>query len=113
MRATNPGPAFLALLAPILDAAGPLPHARLQASRADATSAAQDGQDGTGAPTTTAPRKQASHHVKCACPTCGYVARTARKWLDQSGPPHCPQHGPMLAEPAEPTLVKPSHAAFQ
>ena len=102
MRATSPGPAFLALLAPILDAAGPLPHARLQASRGDATSVAQDGQDGTGVPLTTAARKQASRHVKCACPTCGYVARTARKWIDSAGPPHCPQHGPMRTEIALP-----------
>ena len=29
MRATTPGEAFLAAVAPILDAAGPLPHARL------------------------------------------------------------------------------------
>ena len=107
MRATNAGPAFLALLAPILDAAGPLPHARLQASRADATSAAQEDRDGTGAPLTTAARKQASRHVRCACPACGYVARTARKWIDQSGPPHCPQHGPMLAEIAAAVLADP------
>jgi hypothetical protein len=33
MRATVTGPAFLALAAPILDAAGPLPHARLTAAR--------------------------------------------------------------------------------
>jgi hypothetical protein len=85
MRATSPGPAFLALAAPILEAAGPLPHARLQADRnADAD---QEGED---APITTSPRKQASRHVKCACPACGYVVRTARKWIDQAGEPHCP-----------------------
>jgi len=94
MRATSPGPAFLALIAPVLDAAGPLPHARLEADR-EALAAAQDAGD---APITTSPRKQANRHVKCACPTCGYVVRTARKWIDQVGPPHCPQHGPMLAE---------------
>jgi len=101
MRATSPGPAFLALIAPVLDAAGPLPHARLEADR-EAAAAAQDGGE---APITTGPRKQANRHVKCTCPTCGYVARTARKWLDQVGPPHCPQHGPMLAEAA--ALVRP------
>ncbi len=93
MRATSPGPAFLALAAPILEAAGPLPHARLQADRnADADPQGED------APITTSPRKQASRHVKCACPACGYVVRTARKWIDQAGAPHCPQHGPMQAE---------------
>jgi len=75
MRATSPGPAFLALIAPVLDAAGPLPHARLEADR-EAAAAAQDGGE---APITTGPRKQANRHVKCSCPTCGYVARTARK----------------------------------
>ncbi len=96
MRATSPGPAFLALIAPVLDAAGPLPHARLEADR-EALAAAQDAGD---APITTGPRKQANRHVKCACPTCGYIVRTARKWIDQVGPPHCPRHGPMLAEAA-------------
>ena len=79
MRATSPGPAFLALLAPILDAAGLLPHA--------------------------------SRHVKCACPTCGYVVRTARKWIDSAGPPYCPQHGPMLAEPINLAATEPDHRA--
>jgi len=101
MRATSPGPAFLALVAPVLDAAGPLPHARLEADREAA--AAQDAGE---APITTGPRKQANRHVKCTCPTCGYVARTARKWLDQVGPPHCPRHGSMLAETAVPVLLK-------
>ena len=87
MRATSPGPAFLALIAPVLDAAGPLPHARLQADRDGAAAAAQDG---TGAPLTTGPRKQASRHVRCACPACGYVVRTARKWLDGAGPQRAP-----------------------
>lgn len=43
MRATTPGDAFLVVIAPILDAAGPLPHARLD----------------TGGETT-APKKQAA-----------------------------------------------------
>lgn len=102
MRATGPGPAFMALIAPVLDAAGPLPHARLDADRG-AAAAAQDGGD---APLTTRPRKQANRHVRCACPTCGYVARTTRKWLDQVGPPHCPRHGPMLAEAAAPASAE-------
>jgi len=51
------------------------PHARLQADR-DGTASAQGGSE---APLTTAPRKQASRHVRCTCPTCGYVVRTTRK----------------------------------
>ena len=48
MRATTPGDAFLAVVAPILAAAGPLPHARLD----------------TGGETT-APKKQATRMLKC------------------------------------------------
>ncbi|CAA7614392.1 hypothetical protein MTBLM5_130061 [Magnetospirillum sp. LM-5] len=36
-----------------------------------------------------------NRNVKLACRCCGYIARTSRKWLDQAGPPHCPDHGPM------------------
>jgi hypothetical protein len=28
--------------------------------------------------------------IKCACPSCGYTARTTRKWLDAAGAPVCP-----------------------
>ena len=91
MRATVPGPAFLALVQPILDTVGPHPHARLQTDRKPAE-ADPEGEEAT---TNTRPRKQPNRHVKCACGTCGYLTRTARKWLDQVGPPHCPRHGPM------------------
>jgi hypothetical protein len=91
MRATAPGPAFLALVQPILDAVGLLPHARLQTDR----KSAEVDPEGEEATTNTRPRKQANRHVKCACTTCGYLTRTARKWLDQVGPPHCPHHGQM------------------
>ncbi|WP_327753217.1 transcription elongation protein SprT (plasmid) [Sphingobium sp. SJ10-10] len=80
MTATTPGEAFLASVAPILDAAGPLPHARLDT-----------------AGETTAPKKQTTRLLKCECATCGYTLRTARKWLEQAGAPLCPieGHGPM------------------
>src|SRR3546814_937740 len=65
MRATTPGEAFLAAVAPILDAVGPLPHARLDT----------DGES-------TAPKKQKTRMLKCECATCGYTVRTARKWLE-------------------------------
>ena len=72
--------AFLAAVAPILEAAGPLPHARLNT-----------------AAETTAPKKQAARMLKCECATCGYTVRTARKWLETAGAPLCPieDHGPM------------------
>lgn len=105
MRATSPGPAFLALAGPILEAVGPLPHARLQPDK----KSAKNGMDGEAEDAATGPRKQANRHVKCACATCGYVVRTARKWLDQVGPPHCPQHGPMIPEiAASPALERPA-----
>ncbi|WP_269717200.1 SprT-like domain-containing protein [Caulobacter sp. NIBR2454] len=86
MRATTPGEAFLATVAPILAAAGPLPHARLD----------------TGG-LTTAPRKQAVRMLKCECLACGYTVRTARKWLETAGAPLCPipGHGAMRHEPLD------------
>jgi len=76
MKATRAGPAFLAIVEPILAAAGPLPHARL---------------DFNGL--TTRPKKQSTRLLKCECPACGYIARVAWKWLEEKGPPHCPEHG--------------------
>lgn len=86
MRATTPGDTFLAAVAPILVAAGPLPHARLDTG----------GQ-------TTAPKKQAVRMLKCECQACGYTVRTARKWLETAGAPLCPieGHGPMSHEPLD------------
>lgn len=86
MTATMPGDAFLAVIAPIITAAGPLPHARLD----------------TGGETTR-PKKQAARMLKCECETCGYTVRTARKWLEEAGAPVCPAegHGAMHHEPLE------------
>lgn len=84
MRATIPGEAFLTAIAPILDAAGLLPHARLDT----------DGES-------TGPKKQKTRMLKCECAECGYTVRTARKWLEQAGAPLCPieGHGVMEHEP--------------
>lgn len=86
MRATTPGDAFLAVVAPILDAVGPLPHARLDT-----------------AGKSTAPKKQTTRLLKCECTACGYTVRTARKWLEQAGAPLCPieGHGPMQHDPLD------------
>lgn len=86
MRATTPGDAFLAAVAPILAATGPLPHARLD----------------TGGETTR-PKKQATRMLKCECEACGYTVRTARKWLETTGAPLCPieRHGAMRHEPLD------------
>ncbi len=87
MTATTPGDAFLAAVAPILVAAGPLPHARLD----------------TGGETTR-PKKQATRLLKCECEACGYTVRTARKWLETVGAPLCPAegHGAMQYDPLDP-----------
>ena len=86
MRATTPGEAFLATVAPILADAGPLPHARLDTS----------GE-------TTRPKKQATRMLKCECEACGYTVRIARKWLETAGAPLCPieGHGPMRHDPID------------
>ena len=73
MKSTTAGPEFLALIAPILDRAGELPHARLSL-------------DGL----TTKPKKQTTRLIKCVCGDCGYTARIARKWIDDLGTPICP-----------------------
>ncbi|WP_030538623.1 transcription elongation protein SprT [Sphingobium sp. DC-2] len=92
MRATTPGEAFLMAVTPILDAAGPLPHARLDT-----------------AGETTAPKKQTTRLLKCECATCGYTVRTTRKWLEQAGAPLCPieGHGPMQHDPLDDDDPKP------
>jgi hypothetical protein len=64
------------LLAPILEAVGPYPHAELHAM-------------------TNGRRKQVARLIKCECAQCGYVARVARQWIDEQGAPHCPAHGEM------------------
>src|SRR3546814_15580728 len=86
MRATTPGEAFLAAIAPILESVGPLPHARLDT----------DGES-------TAPKKQKARTLKCECATCGYTVRTARKSLEQAGAQLCQSevHGPMEHEPLD------------
>lgn len=36
------------------------------------------------------PRRQTCRLLKVECPTCGYIARVTRKWLDARGAPICP-----------------------
>jgi hypothetical protein len=83
MKSTTAGAALAAKLAAMLKSVGPLPHAKLSF-------------DGL----TTRPKKQTSRLIKCECSTCGYVVRTARKWIEEKGAPICPTrgHGQMTAE---------------
>lgn len=41
-------------------------------------------------PTPKDPKAQTTRMKKCECETCGYVARTVKKWLDEVGAPICP-----------------------
>jgi hypothetical protein len=43
-------------------------------------------------------KKQSTRMFKCECLQCGFVVRTARKWLEQIGIPHCPKHGKMQSD---------------
>lgn len=48
-------------------------------------------------------KKQTTRMVKCECKKpgngedgkCNFLVRTARKWIDEVGVPHCPKHGKM------------------
>lgn len=74
MTATTAGEAFKRAALPILEAVGPMPHARLNF-----------GGRSSG------PKKQTTRMIKCECPECGYVARTTRTWLEEAGAPICPK----------------------
>ena len=75
MRSTAPGPVLAQRLCEIADTLGPLPHAALLWSDR---------------------KKQSTRLIKVACGECGYTARVPRKWLEEAGPPLCPQHGAMV-----------------
>lgn len=74
LRATKPGAALLAALAPVLEDVGPFPHAALDFA------AKRSG-----------PKRQKNRHHKVSC-WCGYSVRITQTWLDSHGPPICPKH---------------------
>jgi len=82
MTATVAGPAFLAAVAPILAAVGPLPHARLALGQSSG------------------PKKQKARLLKAECQhqECGYNVRVTKKWVMDIGAPHCPAHGEMAVD---------------
>lgn len=71
MTATTESEAFHAWVAPLLEAIGPYPHASVDVKLLGL-------------------KKQTTRMVKCECSECGYVARTTRKWLEETGAPLCP-----------------------
>lgn len=45
-------------------------------------------------------KKQSTRMLKAEC-HCGYTCRLAKKWIDDVGAPHCPQHGEMAVDGVE------------
>ena len=82
MAATTAGSEFEKAMRPILEAAGPLPHGRLQLAIGASSHSNRR-------------KKQYSRQIKCACSNCGYTVHTTRKWLELAGTPLCPKHGQM------------------
>ena len=78
LTATVPGDEFRASVAPILAEVGPFPHAPLDWS----------GQR-------SGPKKQTGRLLKVECQECGLVVRQTKKWIEDVGPAHCPEHGEM------------------
>lgn len=90
----KPAPEFEELFASLLPQLGALPHGAL-------------GEMAEDEATTSAPKGQRNRQLKCECQTCGYTARTTRKWLAESGPPLCPCNAQPMAyeapqDPEEP-----------
>jgi len=85
MAATTAGPEFEQALRPILAAAGPLPHGRLELAVGASSHSGRR-------------KKQHARQIKCSCDNCGYTVHTSRKWLDSTGAPLCPKHGRMKVE---------------
>lgn len=48
-------------------------------------------------------KKDTNRQLKCECDTCGYIARTTKKWITDVGPPTCGvrSHGVMMCEEVE------------
>ena len=71
MTATHAGAALASRLGGVAKLLGPYPHDHLNGMT-------------NGKP------KDVCRLVKAECPDCGYVIRTTRKWIDESGLPTCP-----------------------
>lgn len=82
MTATEEGELFKRYVAPIIEAAGPYPHAELTGGQSSG------------------PKKQSIRMLKATCPEdeCGYTVRITRKWLDACGAPICPVHETQMEE---------------
>lgn len=94
MKSTTAGPEFVALVKPLIEELGPIPHAplRINTPKLPPVDGSTDGEGGEAE--SSAPPKQTTRLLKCVCTECGYTVRVTAKWLD-IGAPHCPQHGAM------------------
>ena len=72
----------------------PLPHVAIDFEKLD-VSHTEENEEKRAADVV---KKQESRTWKCWCETCGYKARVAKNHIARSGPPHCPEHGPMQAD---------------
>lgn len=71
LTATVAGVDLKTMLGVIVEELGDIPHAALDFRKSGK-------------------KKQSTRMVKCECGHCGYVVRTARKWISESGAPYCP-----------------------
>lgn len=96
MTATVAGPQFVALVEPMIEALGAIPHAalRIGADGMVREEGEGEGEEGEGEAESSAPPKQSTRLLKCVCPECGYTVRTTQKWLAM-GAPICPAHDAM------------------
>lgn len=72
MRATQPSAELVAHLSRIADELGPYPHRALAPRQENGT------------------QRDSTRMLKVICPTCGYLLRTTRHWLERKGTPVCP-----------------------
>ena len=67
----------------------------------DAIARVGDYPAGSLANLTTGRKKQGTRLLKAECETCGYLVRVTRKWVEDAGAPHCPNHGAMHVDGVE------------
>ena len=77
MRATRPTARLAARLSELVDELGPYPHRALTPNLQTRVQP-----DGT--------RTISTRMIKVSCPSCGYLLRTTRYWLESKGAPVCP-----------------------
>lgn len=102
LREAMPGKKLNEALAQIAESLGPLPHASLSIQTAtvlDRPKHEDDITSQTRPQPADKPKKQKARLIACRCQqeNC-MVIRMASKWLENPGPPTCPQHGPLIAD---------------